>query len=68
MVDVLQFCTLSTGTAFAIPTAPRAVLAAYLVNGQQYMLRGAKDAAGWLIPPTGWSYRFAYVSSFLLDA
>lgn len=53
MTDVLAFSTLAAGTSFAIPPAPLAVLAAYLVNGQQYMLRGAGETAVWLIPPRG---------------
>ena len=48
MTDVLAFSTLAAGTSFAIPPAPLAVLAAYLVNGQQYMLRGAGETAVWL--------------------
>lgn len=51
--DALAHCTLAAGTNFAIPQAPLSVLLNYLVNGQQYMIRGSGNTSVFMIPPRG---------------
>ena len=53
MSDTLAHCTLARGTEFGMPLAPLTVLVDYLLDGQQYMVRGSGGTATLMIAPRG---------------